>query len=249
MSSAPFWQKINKMRSNRSARKTSTLVKDNVVYGEDCEKATLFRNRMEGRHAGQTDPKFDKSHKAKVEEEVKSYMEKNKAPPSEEIALKELRDNISRLKTKSSAGIDGIHNCMLKHLPQNFLRYILKLCNMSIKLGKIPEAWKEARLTMIPKGKKSRSDPANYRPISLLSCLGKLLERIVAQRLQKFLESNKKLAKHQSGFRTGRRTSDNLVFFSQKVSEAFNRGKKYCLFTLTSRRRSMQSGTMALFIK
>ena len=65
-----------------------------------------------------------------------------------------------------------------------------------------------------------------YNHASLLSCLGKLLERIVAQRLQKFLESNKKLAKHQSGFRTGRRTSDNLVFFSQKVSDAFNRGKK-----------------------
>ncbi len=74
--------------------------------------------------------------------------------------------------------------------------------------------------------KQPASDPNNYRPISLLSCLGKLIERIVAQRLAKFLEANRLLVPQQSGFRRNRRTTDNLVFLSQKILEAFNDGKK-----------------------
>ena len=79
---------------------------------------------------------------------------------------------------------------------------------------------------MIPKGQKLASNPANYRPISLISCLSKLVERIVSRRLSTYLESNHILIKQQSGFRTGRRTSDNLTFIAQKTAEAFNRGKK-----------------------
>jgi hypothetical protein len=227
VSSVPFWQRVRKMRSNWSARKIPTLIKEGKVYSEDQEKASLFRDRMESRQSGLSDQKFDNDHKAKVEADVKKFIEKNSKFTFEPVTMRELKDNISRLKNKSSAGKDGIHNCMLKHLPPNCLQYVLDLSNMSLKEGKIPELWKEARLTMIPKGGgKSASDPANYRPISLLSCLGKLIERVVAQRLKRFLEAADRLAKHQSGFRPGRRTGDNLFFFTQKVTEAFNRGKK-----------------------
>ena len=75
---------------------------------------------------------------------------------------------------------------------------------------------------MIPK-KQPASDPNNYRPISLLSCLSKLIERIVAQRLAKYLEENKILLSQQSGFRERRRTTDNLVYHTQKTLEAFNK--------------------------
>jgi hypothetical protein len=81
-------------------------------------------------------------------------------------------------------------------------------------------------ITMIPKGQKDKSNPINYRPISLISCLSKLMERIMAQRLKNFLESNQLIIKEQSGFRTGRRTTDNLIFLTQKVSESLAKGEK-----------------------
>lgn len=80
---------------------------------------------------------------------------------------------------------------------------------------------------MIPKGGgKKACDPNSYRPISLISCLGKLVERVVSKRLVKYLEDNKILACQQSGFRSRRRTTDNLAFFSQKIAETLCRKKK-----------------------
>lgn len=80
---------------------------------------------------------------------------------------------------------------------------------------------------MIPK-KKVSNDPLKYRPISVTSCLGKLLERIVRNRLYKFLEENNLICAEQSGFRSRRRTTDNLIFMTQKISESLNRKKKVC---------------------
>ena len=81
--------------------------------------------RMESRQAGLADPNFDSTHKAKVEAEVKKFISDNTEFTFAPMTMKELKDNISRLKNKASAGKDGIHNCMLKHLPLNFLQYIL----------------------------------------------------------------------------------------------------------------------------
>ena len=80
---------------------------------------------------------------------------------------------------------------------------------------------------MIPK-KIVSSDPltVKYRPKSVTSCLGKVLERIVTNRLYSFLEKKGFICKEQSGFRRHRRTSDNLVFLTQKVSETLVRNKK-----------------------
>ncbi len=74
---------------------------------------------------------------------------------------------------------------------------------------------------MLPK-KPPASNPNNYRPISLLSCLSKLLERIVAQRIADFLQKNGILLRQQSGFRCARRKTDNLAFQTQMFQEAFS---------------------------
>jgi hypothetical protein len=81
---------------------------------------------------------------------------------------------------------------------------------------------------MIPKKESNSNNPTEYRPISLLSCIGKLAERIVKNRLYFFLESNNLLSSAQSGFRNCRGTDDNLLFMTQKIQESLNRGKKVC---------------------
>lgn len=71
-------------------------------------------------------------------------------------------------------------------------------------------------------------DPNNYRPISVSSCLGKLLERIINSRLYKFLEEINILAQEQSGFRRNRRTTDNIFFFIQKKPSLLIGIQKVC---------------------
>ena len=81
---------------------------------------------------------------------------------------------------------------------------------------------------MIPKTEIKSSDPSDYRPISLTSCVGKLAERVVKKRLYNFLEKNNLIPIQQSGFRNKRGTTDNLLFITQKIKEAINRGRRAC---------------------
>jgi hypothetical protein len=71
---------------------------------------------------------------------------------------------------------------------------------------------------MIPK-KKTSDNPLDYRAINQLSCVGKLVERVVKNRLFSFLECSNILTNYQSGFRNKRGTRDNLMLITQKVSE------------------------------
>ncbi len=81
-------------------------------------------------------------------------------------------------------------------------------------------------IKMIPKKDDMSKDPEKYRPISLTSCLGKLIERLVRARLYSLLEGQNLISKQQSGFRSNKGAGDNLLFFTQKISESINKGKK-----------------------
>ena len=107
---------------------------------------------------------------------------------------------------------------MIKNLPENYIKYLCSLANKSLYECLLPENWKTAQMTMIPK-KGTNNDPNNYRSISLTSCIGKLIEKIIEKRLSNFLNKKKILINEQSGFRKHRRTTDNLLYLTQKVKE------------------------------
>jgi hypothetical protein len=71
-------------------------------------------------------------------------------------------------------------------------------------------------LNLILQKSNDLDNPKSYRPISLNSCLGKLLEKLVLNRIKKHLHKNKIILKQQSGFRTHRQTKDNLLFIITK---------------------------------
>lgn len=104
---------------------------------------------------------------------------------------------------------------------------LLKIVNTALERG-LPVAWKRANITMIPKKSSGTSCPSDYRTISLTSCVGKLCERIVKNRLYAYLEEHRLIINEQSGFRNKRGTGDNLLFVTQKISEWLKRGKKAC---------------------
>ena len=87
-----------------------------------------------------------------------------------------------------------------------------------------------AVITIILKKTANSCDPNEYRGISLLSCIGKLSERVIRNRLYFFLEKKKLIVDEQSGFRNKRGTADNLLFMTQKIQERLNKlnGSKVC---------------------
>ena len=143
----------------------------------------------------------------------------------ENFTLSELNSALKKLKTRKSPGPDGIHNEMLKHLGLTGKIIILKFINLTWTQGTLPSIWKIATVRPILKKGKPEEELSSYRPISLSSCLGKVAERMMNQRLYWWLEANNILNVHQAGFRSGHRTDDQLFRLSQKIIDGFHEEK------------------------
>ena len=126
--------------------------------------------------------------------------------------------------TQPCTGPDEIRYQLLKHLPRDSLMVLLVIFNDIWASGKIPECWKEATVTPIPKPGKDSKHLSNYRPISLTSYLCKTMERMINTRLVWFLEKNNILTKYQSGFRKGRTTTDQLIRLESFIRDSFLKG-------------------------
>ena len=126
------------------------------------------------------------------------------------FSTKELKDALKKMKTKKAPGPDGITEEMLKHLGACSRAVLLKIFNHSWIKGVVPAVWKEAIIIPVPKKGKDKKNPRSYRPISLLSCVGKLLERMINRRLINYLESNNVLSPTQTGYRKHEAQRTNL---------------------------------------
>ena len=96
--------------------------------------------------------------------------------------------------------------------------------------GKYPTAWAEGILHLIYK-KGDVNDPANYRDITLLSCLGKLFERVLYNRIKQWEINNSVLNEEQAGFRSGYSTEDNLFVLQTLICKTlYSKERLYCGF-------------------
>ena len=222
------------MRTNKSTQSNiPTLIHENKKYESDKEKADLFKSILEKTFSQETDKNFtEKEFYDQVDanvnsnEYINSYQHTNNE--YKEITIFEIKLAISACKNQSASGFDGIHNQMIKHLPENFIEYIKILFNKNLSNSSMCQSWKISKITMIGKKDNEKQNPNNYRPISVTSCIGKILERILNTRFYEFCEKNNVLAYQQSGFRKHRGTKDNIIFLTQKIIETFNRKKKMC---------------------
>ena len=134
------------------------------------------------------------------------------------FSIKELIDSLHSAHD-TATGPDDIHYQLLKHLPDVSLVLLLNLFNEIWTSGIFPPSWHEAIVIPIPKPGKDHSDPNNYRPIALTSCVCKTMERMVNDRLVYYLESNGLISEFQSGFRKQRSTVDQLVRLETWIRE------------------------------
>ena len=164
----------------------------------------------------------EKFQRNKTREEKKklNFNSSNSEHYNKLLTFKELKSALNKAHD-SSPGQDKVHYQFLKHLPFTSLSVLLDIFNDIWQSGDFPLSWREALVIPIPKPGKDASDPANYRPIALTSCLCKTLERMVNDRLVWFLEKNNLIVDVQSGFRRQRGTIDHLVRFETFVREAF----------------------------
>ena len=113
---------------------------------------------------------------------------------------------------------------MYKKAPDKAKNAIVDLFNTIWQSGEIPKQFKHGIVIPIKKEDKPGSDPASYRPITLTSHLGKLLETIINRRLNKVLTKLKIIHKNQSGFRHKRQTHDHIIRLTHDVNKGRNYG-------------------------
>lgn len=140
---------------------------------------------------------------------------------------KEIQQAIRNLNHRKAPGIDRITPKMLKELPRKGIVLITYLFNAILRLQYWPTELKTAEIILIQKPGKNPNNVSSYRPISLLSIIAKLLERLLLQRINTDPSTETWIPSHQFGFRESHSTVQQTHRISHEISKALE-SKKYC---------------------
>lgn len=140
------------------------------------------------------------------------------------VTDEEVNKEIKRLKLYKAPGIDGITAKLLQKVYHVVTPVLTFIFNLSFQDGQYPDQLKIAKVIPLYK-KGSHSLPENYRPISLLSCFNKLLEKLIEKRLRAFLHDNRIFYEYQFGFRSGYSTSYALLEVVNNIRTYLDRGE------------------------
>ena len=145
--------------------------------------------------------------------------------------LEELKREGGRLNANTAPGIDGVPNEILKEVIGAYPEILLGAFNSCLQEGRFFADWKKQSLVLLRKGNKPVGDASSYRPICLLDTIGKLLEKLILQRLRALLVGENGLSKNQFGFRKGRSTVDAIqavVNIATNARKGTGKRKGFC---------------------
>jgi hypothetical protein len=139
------------------------------------------------------------------------------------ITNETVQNKLSHLNIHKAVGPDEISNAMMKFTYIEMSRYLNRLFRLSVTSGSLPQEWKHANVTPIYKsgGKRLKE---NYRPISLTSCVCKVLESLVLTAMHSFLSTNCPLSDSQYGFRQSRSCTSQLLGHINDLTDRLENG-------------------------
>ena len=131
---------------------------------------------------------------------------------SQQITPEDIRREIARVKDKPSYGTDKMSYTVLKTFVEQIKTPLAEIGTVSLIQGVYPNIWKTSIVKPLYKGgQKSKTDPASYRPVSLLSAAGRIIEGIIAERMSNFAEDRKILPAEMHGYRKGLGSTTALI--------------------------------------
>ena len=215
--SKSFWNFIRSCRGRSSPPIPSLETPEGTLATTDAEKADILNSFFI--------KQSDLPNRSDATESALSYSTASPAKLTSITVLPEDVLNILlQLNVKKAPGPDGIPNSLLKVSAPAISVSLAALFNNSLSSGQLPSAWKSGIVKPIHK-RGSRNLPDHYRPITLLSNVSKVLEKIVNRHLYDHLISNKLLSSFQSGFRKGDSPSYQLFRLTHDLMSAIDDGK------------------------
>ena len=144
------------------------------------------------------------------------YIEKN-------FEEKDVKKLLEELNPNKSMGPDGLHPKALKELSNILAKPLTMIFNKSMEDGNVPQIWKLGNITAIFK-KGDKSDPGNYRPVSLTSVICKTMEKLVRNNIVDHMKKNNLFSNMQFGFISGRSTTLQLLKVMDEWTEIIDSG-------------------------
>ena len=225
-----FWKDFNRLFKPQSDQQVEGLVKeDGTVLTENQHiEQELFDTFFKAKHIEENLEKFDEPFYQETNQLYSEIKKNGFAPENMDnfqhssklyspITPYEVLDTIKENKS-SAASFDNteVHPSMLKHLGPIAVHALSTLFSLCLRNGKW--IWNSSNIIFLKKEGKSRHDKAgSYRPISISSYFGKLMERILAKRLETYLSNIGLIDSNQEGFSKGRNTVRYLHRLTAKI--------------------------------
>ena len=210
-----YWHQCCKKTSKEDI---PTLIKDSQTISDDAGKAETFNVKFttKARNMSHTLYPILPARTNRILEDI-------------DFSTAAVREILKELDVSKSSGPDGIQNQLnqvLKECASSLSEPLSFMFSLSYRTGKLPKEWKKARVVPVYKNKGSRCDPAQYRPISLTSSVGKIMEKLVNKVFLQHLIENSLISAHQFGFLPKHSTTDELVLLLHELHSAMNEKQK-----------------------
>ena len=214
------WNMINRIKGRANSSTVKHLNVNNEIVTEKADIANTLAEQLAFNSSSEKCSENFLKHKRIAEKKKINFKSANNEYYNRNFSEDELKSSLGRAHD-TAEGPDKIHYQLLKHLPTESAVLLLDIFNNIWQSGNFPDCWREATVIPLPKPGKDHSDPNNYRPISLTSCVCKTFERMINERLVWYLENNNILTDIQCGFRKRKSTLDHLVRLESFIRDAF----------------------------
>ena len=232
-------------QNNKNNKIGDIIDLNNIRQQDNQAKANSFAEKLKISHSYPSSPNFDAACEQNINSayfklmplhtpftDLQNVSAHSDSSPifdeaAEKITINEIRNHLKGTNSKSSCGPDKISYKHLKEGGEKLLTVLCYLYNILLVSGYFPLKWRKVDVKMLHKAGKPKLPVANYRPISLSSCLSKLFENCVKSRFEKKLSRVRKENLRQSAYKKKRGTQENVLKLTEDVVNAFN--KRECV--------------------
>ena len=211
--------KIINPKKNKKKNSINKLIHNNKTIIDDVEMANTLNEHFctIGEKLAQNFTSDGKQYRQYLNNENNHTFSLHSTDKNEVLA------EINKLNPKKSSGHDNLSPSLIKECSDLFSDLFTHIINLSFQNARVPDKLKTAKVIPLHK-KNEKFNPENYRPISLLSTMNKIMERLMHRRLISFLEKFKILYAYQFGFRKKHSTSLALIDIIDNILEDLESG-------------------------
>ncbi len=218
-----FWKIMKELYGSKVKESIPTIMDDGVAYTTDIEKANLF-----GKFFASTCslPVLPMGHPLPP-----LIYQTNQRLSTIDFVPNEVRKLMLKLNPNKASGPDQISYRFLKECADSLSVPLSNFFSLSMRYSYFPEKWKESHLSPVYK-KAAEYLKENYRPVSLLSCISKIMGRVVYNGMYNFFKNNGILTQRNSGFKEQDSTINQLIHLCDNIYKGLDDSNDVCLVFL-----------------